>query len=142
MSNHYDSTSYDTLPDEELIHTIRLFEALMDEMKAWDTEDAEDAASGKFPLPAHWQPYCESPRFETLMQEVQKIQTVLRQRTDSECNTADTDDEIAENLVNWPTHPLIIPHHNFDNKTLTTQPPDILAPPPLPLSPNIKAHPS
>ena len=141
MSNHYDTTSYDTLPGEELTHNIRLFKAMMDEMKAWDTEDAEDAASGRFPLPA--QPYCESPHFETLMQEIQKIRTVLRQRTNSECNVVDiVDDEISENLVDSLTQP--ISHLNLDNNTwpLTTSPPDILAPPPLPLSPNINTYPS
>jgi hypothetical protein len=72
MSDHNDTVPFDDgRSDEELTETAQLFEAMLDEMKAWDTEDAEDAASGKFPLPA--QPYSESPRFEVLTQEVEKI---------------------------------------------------------------------
>jgi hypothetical protein len=113
----------------------------------WDTEDAEDAASGKFPRPA--QPYyCESPRFKELTQQVQNIRAILRRRSDLEGGVVDTDHKTFEpddpsHPTNSPIYPrsrsLSIPlsHHNFSNNIIITSSPDILAPEPLPLSPNI-----
>jgi hypothetical protein len=126
MSDDNNTISFDLLPDEELTRYAQLFTALLEEMKAWDIEDEEDAASGKFPLPP--QPYRKSPRFEILTQHVRCIKAIQRQRLEQ--------DKVSEILVLLPAPPQSTPDHHHNN-VITNSPPDIIAPNPFPPSPNI-----
>jgi hypothetical protein len=137
MSDLYEITSFDGLMDEELARASQLFEALLDEMKAWDVEDAEDAASGKFPPPA--QPYCESPRFKDLMRLLQGIEVEQKRRIEQDAKDSDVDDEVLETPIHSPaqSQSSLPPNYESSNNVVVTPPPDIIAPQPFPPSPNI-----
>jgi hypothetical protein len=121
-----DTVPFDGLLDDELTRYTQLYGAMLAEMKAWDAVDAEDAASGIFPLPA--QPYCESPRFKILTQHIRHIKAIQKQRLKQ--------DEIPEHSLAPPQPTPHRHHHNI----ITNPPPDIVAPEPFPPSPNISAR--
>ena len=119
--SEYDTTvTFESLPYDKLVEYVQIFEALLNEMRVFDIEDAEDAASGRFPLPP--QPYCESPRFKELTRLVLHIKDVQRQRTEEDTDDEDVDDDIFENLVTQPQS-LPCSHHNTTNDTTTSLPP-------------------
>jgi hypothetical protein len=127
MSDHINTISFDFLLDEELTRYTQLFKALLEEMKAWDIEDAEDAATGKFSLPP--QLYRELPRFEILTQNIRHIEIIQKQRLEQDGNVPETP---VCSLAPPQSTPLC--RHN---NTTTTSPTDIIAPKPFPPSPNI-----
>jgi hypothetical protein len=142
MSDHNNTTPLDdSHSDEEITRTAQFLEAILDEMKVWDTENTEDAASGKFSLPP--QPYCKSPRFKELTQQVQNIQVILRQKSNLEGGAVDTDNEMLEDPTNSPTYSrslstgISLSYHNFSNDIIITSSSDIITPKPFPPSPNI-----
>ena len=124
-------TCYDNFSDNELVKEVERIVAVLKELTNWDIEDEKDDV-----LPPHWQTYRNSPRFKKLAHEAQRIETVQRQR--AKCGTEDAiDGEVMENQVN-SLIPFLPSHHTFSDVVVTIPPPDILAPPPLPLSPNIR----
>jgi hypothetical protein len=144
--------NYDNYSDEKLVQEAEYWEEMLEEMRVWDAEDAENRALGrKVPgvnPPA--QPYCESIDFKRIAQTTQQIASIQRGRIEriiEDEASEDCDDEEGNNdnshSIYLSTQPLSPPlsHHELDNTVNTIPPPDIFIPNPLPLSPNIRDKP-
>jgi hypothetical protein len=113
--------------DAELVQEADYWEEMLEEMRIWDIEDAENKALGrKVPnARAPPQPYRESTDFKDIERRVQYIKAIQKRR-------------INNNSQPLPPQSPSFPHLNPTNTAITTSPPDTLAPPPLPPSPNIR----
>ena len=142
-----------TYSDEELEQKVQWYEETLQEMIDWDIEDAENKALGRIvprsKPPA--QPYRDSDEFKDIAQSGERARAAQRWRTRQDAK--DREDEIAESAIHLPTHPqptLLLPqpqptspfHHDSNYEIITTSPPDICIPNPLPLSPNLWCKPT
>ena len=133
----YDTTSHDRASNEDLADTTRLIKAVLEEWREWDIADAADYPDYPDLIEGR------KPHQDQLIHLVQHVEAILRQRT--EC---DTDDEALpveehcgdENESDDDESKSIPLPHEINNTVTTTPPPDILAPLPLPLSPNISVQ--
>ena len=113
-----------------LIDTAEHIEAVLEECREWDIEDAAD-----FPVLIEER----KPRYDRLIHLAQYFKAVLKQRMERDSEVEVLEDRNGDgNSQLQSTFPS---HHDFDNVVVTTSPPDILSPDPLPLSPNIQSIP-
>lgn len=96
------------------MNIAQLVETVLEEWREWDVEDMADD------LPHLVEK--RKPRHDQLVRIVQHVKTVLRRRM--EC---DVKDDVVLGMSS----------DEGENDTVTTSPPDILAPAPFPPSPNI-----
>lgn len=125
------SSPHNSLPIS-ILHTASSW------MKNWNIKDAENKALGRIvpgsqPPP---QPYQGSNEFKDVAQSVERTRAAQRWRIEQDA------EGIGECMILVPTHPqstqsTSLPHHDFNNQSITTSPPDICIPHPFPLSPNI-----
>jgi hypothetical protein len=129
----------DSFSDDELAQETLNVEEMLEEMRVWDIEDAENEALGrKVPgtkPPA--QPYRESDDFKKLTHQMEYMEALRRERIEQDVEGME--EEVLEIVVCSPVQPHFTspPHHDSDSNVITTPPPDICIPDPLPLSPNI-----
>jgi hypothetical protein len=113
---------YDGYSDEKLIQRAENLEELLEEMRTWDAEDAENKALGRnapgVNPPA--QPYHESAEFKRLVQSAKYIEAIQKGRIEE---TMDNDDDIdeAEDGNHWLPPPILPSHHDFTNNTVSTR---------------------
>jgi hypothetical protein len=117
-------SGHDNSSNDELTKHAEYLEELLDEMRVWDVEDAENKALGRIvpgmnPPP---EPYRDSTEFKRLAQEAEYIATILRKRIEEivedevldDCSDETRDEEDEEHqILQSPAQPQPTPssHH-------------------------------
>ena len=135
----------DSFTDEELAQETQEVEEMLEEMRVWDIEDEQNRTLGrKVPgVNPPDQPYRESDDFKRLTHRMEYLEAIHRGRTKRDVGGTEDEPEVSDIMARLPVQPQTSsPHYNFNDETITTPPPDILIPNPLPLSPNIQCEPT
>ena len=124
----YIPSSHNNAPDWDLIQSIELIGFVIEDYNELFTREADD-----LDLIKEW-----TPNVDRLTRVSQHMEAILTQRR-TEREVKDEAKKVCEDDDDDLQPQSISPfHHNFDNSILTTPPPDICSPNPLPLSPNIQ----
>jgi hypothetical protein len=108
---HFPTNPYsyhDDSSDDELVQDAEHLEVMLEEMRVWDAEDAENKALGRIipgsnPPP---QPYQESDEFIRLAEEVRYIAAIQRRRIEEI-----VEDEVLEDPIEDTQEFIPPPHH-------------------------------
>ena len=129
----YIPSSHDNAPDDDLVQSIELIGAVLEDYREWFTREADDPDLIKEQMP-------QIDRLTLVSQHMEEI--LAQRRMDYEMGEEARKVCEDDNGNNPQPQFTPSPYDNSDVVVATTSPPDILAPIPFPPSPNIHLRPT
>jgi hypothetical protein len=128
----YILSSHDNAPDDDLTQSIELIASVLEDYREWFTGEADDLDIKEW-----------TPQVNRLTLVSRHMEEILAQRW-RDCDAKDEARKVCEDDNGSKPQPQSTPSpsHNseFEHNTITTSPPDIIAPNPFPPSPNISVR--